>query len=72
MPDAMSDESRARPVPPLEEIRTYWDADAPTYNNSRGHSARSPAVLAAWTASLARLLPQVPGRCSMRAREPGS
>ena len=50
------------PAPVLEEIRTFWDADAPTYDNSRGHSARSPAVSAAWTASLARLLPPAPSR----------
>jgi SAM-dependent methyltransferase len=46
----------------LEQIRTFWDVDAATYNNSRGHSARSPAVLAAWTAALARLLPPAPSR----------
>jgi SAM-dependent methyltransferase len=46
----------------LDEIRTFWDADAATYNNARGHSARSPAVLAAWTATLAHLLPPAPSR----------
>lgn len=49
-------------VPVLEEIRTFWDADASTYNNSRGHSARSPAVSAAWTATLAHLLPSARSR----------
>jgi ubiquinone/menaquinone biosynthesis C-methylase UbiE len=39
----------------LTEIRSYWDADAPTYNNARGHHPTSPAVLAAWAASLERL-----------------
>jgi SAM-dependent methyltransferase len=57
----MPDPTTSR-TPFLEEIRTYWDADAPTYDNSRGHSARSPAVLAAWTAALARLLPPTPSR----------
>jgi SAM-dependent methyltransferase len=49
-------------IPALDEIRTFWDADAATYDNSRGHSARSPAVLAAWTATLAHLLPPAPSR----------
>jgi SAM-dependent methyltransferase len=56
------DPANSGPVPPLDEIRTFWDADAATYDNSRGHSARSPAVLAAWTAALARLLPPAPSR----------
>jgi SAM-dependent methyltransferase len=46
----------------LEEIRSFWDADAPTYNNSLGHSPRSSAVLAAWAAALARLLPPAPAK----------
>jgi SAM-dependent methyltransferase len=39
----------------LTEIRSYWDTDAPTYNNAQGHHPTSPAVLAAWAASMDRL-----------------
>jgi SAM-dependent methyltransferase len=46
--------------PVLEEIRSYWNTDARTYDNSRGHSPKSPAVLAAWAAAMARVLPAVP------------
>jgi SAM-dependent methyltransferase len=45
-----------------EEIRRFWDADAPTYDDSSSHRPRDPAVLAAWTAALAHLLPPVPAR----------
>jgi SAM-dependent methyltransferase len=52
----------AAPAPLLEEIRRYWDEDAATYNNARGHSPTSAAVLAAWAASMERLLPAAPSR----------
>jgi SAM-dependent methyltransferase len=45
-----------------EEIRRFWDADAPTYDDSSSHRPRDPAVLAAWTAALAHLLPPAPVR----------
>lgn len=41
----------------LDEVRLFWDADAPTYDRSPTHLPRSPAVRAAWTAALSRLLP---------------
>jgi len=43
-----------------EEIRSYWDADAATYDDSAQHRPRSPLVRAAWAAALARLLPPAP------------
>ena len=46
----------------LDEIRRYWDADAPTYDLSPRHRPRDPVVLAAWTAALERLLPPAPAR----------
>lgn len=46
----------------LEEIRSFWDADAPTYDNSPSHRPRDPAVQAAWTAALGRALPADPCR----------
>jgi SAM-dependent methyltransferase len=46
----------------LDDIRRFWDDDAATYDHSPGHRPRSPAVLAAWTAALERLLPPVPVR----------
>jgi len=43
-----------------DEIRRYWDDDAPTYDHSPDHHPQSPVVQAAWTAALARLLPPAP------------
>lgn len=45
-----------------DEIRAYWDEDAATYDQAPQHRPRSAAVQAAWTATLARLLPPVPAR----------
>lgn len=45
-----------------DEIRTYWDEDAATYDRSPGHGAHSPTEQAAWTGALARLLPSPPAR----------
>ncbi|MGD0321787.1 MAG: class I SAM-dependent methyltransferase [Acidimicrobiales bacterium] len=47
---------------PEDQIRRFWDADAPTYDDSSSHQPRDPAVLAAWTAALAHLLPPAPAR----------
>lgn len=44
------------------EIRSYWDVDAATYDNSRGHHPRSATELAAWSAAIRRLLPSPPAR----------
>lgn len=44
----------------LDEIRGFWDADAPTYDNAVGHHPRSPAVYAAWAAAMEKLLPPAP------------
>ncbi|MGH9063456.1 MAG: class I SAM-dependent methyltransferase [Acidimicrobiales bacterium] len=41
-------------------VAEFWDADAATYDQSPGHSAASPAERAAWTAALARHLPDPP------------
>lgn len=46
----------------LDDIRRYWDDDAPTYDNSRQHRPRSPMVEAAWTAALESVLPPPPAR----------
>jgi SAM-dependent methyltransferase len=46
----------------LEEIRAFWDADAPTYDDSPSHRPRNAAVVAAWAATLGRLLPPAPAR----------
>lgn len=45
-----------------EEIRRYWNADAPTYDLSPSHRPRSAAEMAAWSTALARLLPAAPAR----------
>lgn len=45
------------PIRVLDEIRSFWDADAHTYDNAPGHHPRNPAVMAAWTAALKGLLP---------------
>jgi SAM-dependent methyltransferase len=46
----------------IDEITAYWDRDAATYDDAPGHRPRSPAVRAAWTAALERLLPTPPAR----------
>ncbi len=46
----------------LDDIRRYWDDDAPTYDNSRQHRPRSPMVDAAWTAALEAVLPPAPAK----------
>src|SRR6202140_1437358 len=46
----------------LDEIRRFWDDDAATYDDAAGHRPTSPAVQAAWTAALERLLPLAPAR----------
>ena len=45
-----------------DKVRAYWDADAPTYNDSSDHGHGSPAQQAAWNAALHRLLPAPPSR----------
>ncbi len=46
----------------LDEIRTFWDDDATTYDDTPGHRPTSAAVQAAWTAALDALLPPAPAR----------
>jgi len=46
----------------LDEIRSFWDADAATYDDAPGHRPTSAAVQAAWTAALEALLPPAPAR----------
>lgn len=48
--------------PLTEEIRSYWDTDSATYDQSSGHKPRTYLELAAWAAALSRLLPPVPAR----------
>lgn len=45
-----------------EAIRSFWDLDAHTYDNSGSHQPQSPLVLAAWRAAVRRLLPPPPAR----------
>lgn len=45
----------------LEEIRRFWDADAPTYDRSPGHRPTDPDVRRAWAVTLESLLPPPPG-----------
>lgn len=47
---------------PLDQIRTYWDDDAATYDQATGHHPQSPSEWAAWSAVLRRLLPTPPAR----------
>jgi SAM-dependent methyltransferase len=44
------------------EVARWWDDDAEVYDRSPGHHPTAPAVLAAWSAALARLLPPAPAR----------
>jgi SAM-dependent methyltransferase len=43
-------------------VRSYWDVDAATYDDSPGHKPRTTLELAAWGAALSRLLPPRPAR----------
>jgi SAM-dependent methyltransferase len=45
-----------------DQIRSYWDADSSTYDDGSGHRPTSSAEMAAWAATLARLLPPAPAR----------
>lgn len=42
------------------EIRSFWDQDAATYDNSPSHYPSRPQEQAAWAAALRRLLPDPP------------
>jgi SAM-dependent methyltransferase len=46
----------------IEEIRSFWDLDAATYDDSIGHHPRTSLELAAWSAAIRRLLPPPPSR----------
>lgn len=43
-----------------ELIRSWWDADAQTYDRSIGHALSDPVEAAAWGATLSSLLPDAP------------
>jgi len=45
-----------------DQIRSYWDRDAITYDDSHGHWPRTALELAAWGSALSRLLPPSPAR----------
>lgn len=44
----------------IDDIARFWDEDAATYDDARGHRPRSATVWAAWTAALDALLPTPP------------
>lgn len=45
-----------------EQVRSFWDVDAATYDLSPSHHPRTSLELAAWGAVLRRLLPAPPAR----------
>ena len=45
----------------LEQVRSYWDSDASTYDRSPGHHPCADAELDAWRGALAELLASPPG-----------
>jgi SAM-dependent methyltransferase len=45
-----------------DRVRTWWDADAATYDASPGHAMSDPVEAAAWAAALAALLGPDPVR----------
>ncbi len=60
-PTAVPDQDDARPDPDVTgEIRSFWDEDAATYDNSPSHYPKRPQEQAAWAAALRRLLPEPP------------
>jgi SAM-dependent methyltransferase len=46
----------------LDDIRQFWDDDAPTYDDAPQHRPRSPMVQAAWLAAMEAVLPPPPAR----------
>jgi SAM-dependent methyltransferase len=50
------------PADSASAIRSFWDADAATYDRAVGHRPRRAEVLDAWAATLRRLLPLPPAR----------
>lgn len=45
-----------------DQVRSFWDIDAATYDRSASHNPTSAVELAAWGATLRRLLPPPPAR----------
>ena len=45
-----------------DQVRTYWDLDAATYDRSPGHNPTTALELAVWAAALRRFLPPPPAR----------
>jgi SAM-dependent methyltransferase len=45
-----------------EQIRSFWDADAGSYDRTPGHYPQTSVEMAAWQGALERLLPAVPSR----------
>ena len=45
-----------------EQVRSYWDIDAATYDRSPSHNPTSALELAAWSAALRGLLPPPPAK----------
>ncbi|HTW98458.1 MAG TPA: class I SAM-dependent methyltransferase [Acidimicrobiales bacterium] len=45
-----------------DQIRSYWDVDSATYDDSPGHHPRTALELAAWSGAIRRLLPAPPAR----------
>ncbi len=48
------------PADVLSEVRSYWDADAETYDQAADHYPTRPQEVASWAAALRRLLPEPP------------
>jgi SAM-dependent methyltransferase len=46
----------------MDEVRHYWNEDAAVYDQAPDHHPTDPALLAAWTATVASLLPPPPAR----------
>jgi SAM-dependent methyltransferase len=44
------------------QIRSYWDIDSATYDDSAGHNPTTATELAAWSAAIRRYLPSPPAR----------
>ena len=60
-PTAVPDHDDAGPnLDVTGEMRSFWDEDAATYDNSPSHYPKRPQEQAAWAAALRRLLPEPP------------
>src|ERR1700733_6408619 len=51
-----------RMLEPMETTASYWDSQAPTFDNEADHGLLDPSVRSAWTSLLSDVLPPAPAQ----------